>query len=65
LHHRAARGEDLDLTASAGVWISKRPGRRRGDVELLPGTITSWPTSDAPCIACICMNCAESPATVC
>src|SRR6266516_6426786 len=32
--------------------------------SLLPGTITSRPTSVAPCSACICMNCVDRPRTV-
>ena len=33
-------------------------------LRMLPGTMTLCPTSDAPCRACICVNCDDSDCTV-
>ena len=33
-------------------------------LSVLPGTITLWPTSEAPCSACISVNCDDSDCTV-
>src|ERR1019366_3361659 len=55
------------LTASAGVAIWKPPwpvAEVGSMLSMLPGTMTLWPTSEAACSACICVNCDDSDCTV-
>src|SRR5690348_6400208 len=54
------------LTASAGLASSKPPWPTAfcsSMLSLLPATMTSRPTSDAPCSACSCTNCDDRPST--